>query len=160
MNSGIGASITTTSEITTFVSLKGDTVKSFEECEIANFLYIHGVPYEYEAPYEHDTATREHRQYKPDFYLPGPGIYIEHFGIDANGNPAPFVDREKYLSGIEWKRELHREKGTILVETYSHERASDCLIRNLRAKLEKHGGDILRHPQEPVLFVTGETGTN
>ncbi len=120
-------------------SLKGDTVKSFEECEIANFLYIHGVPYEYEAPYEHDTATREHRQYKPDFYLPGPGIYIEHFGIDANGNPAPFVDREKYLSGIEWKRELHREKGTILVETYSHERASDCLIRNLRAKLEKHG---------------------
>ena len=40
-------------------SLKGETVRSFEECEIANFLYLHGVAYEYEAPYEHDLATSE-----------------------------------------------------------------------------------------------------
>ena len=43
-------------------SLKGETVKSMEECEIANFLYVNSVPYEYEAPYEHDTATPEKRQ--------------------------------------------------------------------------------------------------
>ena len=53
-------------------SLKGDTVKSYEECEIANFLYLNGVSYEYEAAYEHETATAEKRQYKPDFYLPRP----------------------------------------------------------------------------------------
>ena len=73
-------------------SLKGDEVKSYEECEIANFLYLNGVAYEYEAPYEHDTATAGKRQYKPDFHLPGHGIYIEHFGLDAAGNTAPFVD--------------------------------------------------------------------
>ena len=38
-------------------SLNGEQVKSFEECEIANFLYLNGVAYEYERPYEHDTAT-------------------------------------------------------------------------------------------------------
>ena len=40
-------------------SLKGDKVKSFEECEIANFLYLSGIAYEYEAAYEYDTATSE-----------------------------------------------------------------------------------------------------
>ena len=74
-------------------SLKGDEVRSYEECEIANFLYLNGVAYEYEAPYEHETATAEKRQYKPDFHLPDHGIYIEHFGVDAEGNTAPFSDR-------------------------------------------------------------------
>ncbi len=31
-------------------SLKGETVRSFEECEIANFLYLNGIAYKYEAP--------------------------------------------------------------------------------------------------------------
>ena len=77
-------------------SLKGETVRSFEECEIANFLYLNGIDYEYEAPYEQDLATSEKRQYKPDFHLPEHGIYIEHFGIGAAGNSAPFIDREQY----------------------------------------------------------------
>ena len=51
-------------------SLKGDLVKSLEECEIANWLYLNGIEYEYERPYEHDTATPLKRQYHPDFYLP------------------------------------------------------------------------------------------
>ena len=88
-------------------SLNGDTVKSYEECEIANFLYLNGVPYAYEAPYEHDTATSRHRQYKPDFYLPEAGIYIEHFGLNKAGNPPPFVNKDKYLEGMAWKRQLH-----------------------------------------------------
>ena len=50
-------------------SLQGELVKSFEECAIANFLYLNGVRYEYERSYEHDTATSTKGQYKPDFYL-------------------------------------------------------------------------------------------
>ena len=38
-------------------SLQGEVVKSLEECEIANFLYLNGIEYKYEAPYEHKTAT-------------------------------------------------------------------------------------------------------
>lgn len=33
-------------------TLKGDRVKSFEECKIANFLYLNSIDYIYEKPYE------------------------------------------------------------------------------------------------------------
>lgn len=120
-------------------SLNGDTVKSYEECEIANFLYLNGVPYEYEAPYEHNTATSRHRQYKPDFHLPEAGIYIEHFGLNKAGNPAPFVNKGEYLRGMAWKRQLHKDRGTTLIETFSHEHASGTLISNLERKLTGRG---------------------
>ena len=139
-------------------SLNGDTVKSYEECEIANFLYLNGVTYEYEAPYEHETATAERRQYKPDFYLPAHGIYIEHFGLDAAGNPAPFVDREKYLEEMAWKRQVHAAQGTVLVETFTRERAAGRLIRNLEEKLAVHGVELTPLPQEQVFVVLEDQG--
>ena len=139
-------------------SLKGDEVRSYEECEIANFLYLNGVPYEYEAPYEHETATAEKRQYKPDFHLPDHGIYIEHFGLDAAGNTAPFVDREKYLEEMEWKRQVHAERGTVLVETFTRERAEGRLIRNLEEKLAAHGVELTPLPRERVFTLLEDQG--
>jgi len=88
-------------------SLKGDLVRSLEECEIANFLYLNGIDYVYEDPYEIKTASRSHRQYRPDFHLSKYGIYIEHFGVDRNNKTAPFVEREKYLADMSWKRRTH-----------------------------------------------------
>jgi len=44
--------------------LKGEVVKSFEECVIANFLHAHGIAYKYEHPYELDTSGPVYRQYK------------------------------------------------------------------------------------------------
>ncbi len=137
-------------------SLAGERVKSFEECEIANFLYLNGVEHRYEAPYEHNTATAERRQYKPDFHLPDHGIYIEHFGIDAKGDTAPFVDREKYHEEMEWKRRVHAERGTVLVETFSHERMDGRLIRNLERKLAKHGVELASIPKERVFALFEE----
>ena len=91
-------------------SLKGEKVKSLEECEIANFLYINGVRYEYEAAYEHNTETAEKRQYRPDFHLPEAGIYIEHFGVDAKGG------RHRSLSGNSisrrWSGSARRTRNT------------------------------------------------
>ncbi len=139
-------------------SLKGDTVRSFEECEIANFLYLHGVPYEYEAQYEHDTATSRHSQYRPDFHLPEAGIYIEHFGLDANGNTAPFVDQQKYLESMAWKLQKHEEHGTTLIQTFSHEHASGTLIRNLEDKLAEHGVTFSPIPSERTFAILEEQG--
>ena len=139
-------------------SLKGDKVKSFEECEIANFLYLNGVPYEYERSYEHDTATPEKRQYQPDFYLPDAGIYIEHFGLNESGGTAPFIDREKYLQEMDWKRQLHAEYKTILIETFSHEKAAGRLIENLTAKLANHGVALSPIPPGEVFAVLDEQG--
>ena len=139
-------------------SLKGERVRSMEECEIANFLYLNSVPYEYEAPYEHDTATPEKRQYRPDFFPPEAGIYIEHFGVDAEGRTAPFVPEEEYRQAMEWKRRLHEEKGTVLIETFSHERADGALIPNLRGKLAAHGVALSPLPPAEVFAVLQRQG--
>ena len=139
-------------------SLKGETVRSFEECEIANFLYLNGIAYKYEAPYEHDLATSEKRQYKPDFHLPEHGIYIEHFGIDAKGNTAKFVDQGQYLRDMEWKRAVHAEHGTVLVETFSHEQADGRLLRNLTEKLADHGVTLSPIPREDVFAALEKQG--
>ena len=72
-------------------SLKGEKVKSYEECEIANYLYLNGIAYEYEASYEHDTATSDKRQYQPDFHLPDRGIYIESSNNRAGIDPFPLL---------------------------------------------------------------------
>ena len=120
-------------------SLKGEKVKSFEECEIANFLYLNGLDYEYERLYEHKTGTSEKGPYRPDFFLPDVGIWIEHFGIDAEGKTAPFVPQDEYLESMAWKKDLHEKHGTTLVETFSHERAAGTLLRNLEAKLRARG---------------------
>ncbi len=129
-------------------ALHGEKVKSFEEVVIANFLYRNGILYEYEAPYEHDTATPKKRQYKPDFHLPDYGIYIEHFGIDAKGNTAPYVDREKYVRDMEWKRDTHARYGTVLIETFSFEHADGGLLRNLEEKLAARGVTMSPIPPE------------
>jgi len=139
-------------------SLQGERVKSFEECEIANYLYLHGVPYEYEAAYEHDTATPEKRQYRPDFHLPREGIYIEHFGLDAEGRTAWFVERKTYLEDMKWKRRLHEQNGTVLIETFSHERASGKLIRNLAKKLSAHGVSLSPIPGNEVFAILKKQG--
>ena len=120
-------------------SLKGEKVKSFEECQIANFLALNGIEYEYEASYQHRTASSHFRQYKPDFFLPQFGVYIEHLGLKGFGRTAPYIDRKTYLKSLRWKRELHRKHGTTLIETYSCEKEQGVLTKRLREKLEDVG---------------------
>jgi len=108
-------------------TLQGDKVKSYEELQIANWLYENGVEYEYEPNYEHKIKGNGRRDYCPDFRLIDSGVYIEHFGVRrqkmADGSErlttAPFVDRESYLADMEWKREVHASNETTLVETFS-----------------------------------------
>jgi len=120
-------------------SLKGDKVKSFEECFIANFLYINGIQYEYEKPYEIKTADINRRQYRPDFYLLNYHLYIEHFGIDRNGKPAPHVSQNEYSRQMQWKRDIHAQYETTLIQTYSYEHAEGTLLTNLERKLREKG---------------------
>ena len=99
-------------------TLKGEKVKSLGECLIANYLLRQGIEYQYEASYEHPTADVFFRQYQPDFYLPDHGIYIEFYGIDRQGNTAPYVNRQAYHEGMAWKQQLHQRQGTKLVTLY------------------------------------------
>ena len=139
-------------------SLQGEKVKSFEECIIANFLYLNGVRYKYEGPYEHETATRERTQYLPDFYLPDTGIYIEHLALSKSGNTPPFINRKDYLESIEWKRELHAEHDTVLIETFSHENEDGKLTERLAAKLNEHGVTLSPIPADKTFAILEEQG--
>ena len=139
-------------------SLKGEQLKSFEECEIANFLYLNGINYKYEHLYEYETATSEKGPYRPDFYLPEFEIWIEHFGLNAKNETAPFVPQKAYLESMAWKRTLHEEHGTTLIETFSHECAAGTLLRNLEKKLHACGVNLSPIPTSEVFTTLQEQG--
>lgn len=134
-------------------TLKGEQVKSFQESVIANYLLRKGVEYRYEYNYEHDTRTLDYRQYKPDFYLPVQGIYIEHYGIDENNRTAPYIDQKSYLEGMEWKRKLHKEHGTICIETFHYEHKRGVLLSNLHKKLIEAGVELQPLEDDAILDV-------
>ena len=139
-------------------SLKGERLKSYEECLIANFLFLQGVPYEYEKDYRHKTATAKKRQYKPDFTLTAHDIHIEHFGISRTGETAPRVNSKEYLEGMEWKREQHKTHGTKLIVTYSYENADGVLISNLKKKLKAQGVEFSPIPPDRIFDLLEKKG--
>ena len=141
-------------------TLKQEWVKSFEEVLIADWLTLHDIEYEYEKPYEHKTSSRKRQQYRPDFYLPKHRIYLEHFGIDKSGNTAPWINKVKYNESITWKRNLHKEFKTKLIETYSWERMEGTLTEKLKAKLEKENIEVKRLDAQSLRSKLNSTNVN
>ena len=124
-------------------TVNNETVKSYGEMDIANFLMQNGIRYIYEHPYEIDTRTSEYGQYHPDFYLPDYKIYIEYFGINRNGEVPSYFKAtngmsatEAYRASMEWKRTTHREHQTTMIECYAYEKLEGNLLDFLKEKLE------------------------
>lgn len=146
-------------------TLGGDRVKSFEELQIANWLYLNGIAYEYEPTYEHKLPDNDRRAYTPDFRLTESGVYIEHFGVrkarGSNGEArlvtAPHVDRERYLEGMAWKRKVHQDHGTILIETFSYEQVEGQLTEALAEKIAPYV-TLKPVPQDQVFDTLTELG--
>ena len=59
---------------------------------------------------------------------------------------------------MDWKRQVHAEHGTVLIETFSHERDEGKLIRNLTKKLAAHGVSLSPISREKVFTVLEEQG--
>ncbi|WP_223930752.1 hypothetical protein, partial [Aeromonas caviae] len=72
-----------------FRTLNSDLVKGYQELLIANFLYENGVEYKYESPYVTKRRIDIGFDYRPDFKIIEPELYIEHFGVDRNGRTRP-----------------------------------------------------------------------
>ncbi len=136
------------------ITLNKETVKSYGELDIANFLIQNGITYVYEQEYPFDTRTSEFGQYHPDFYLPNFDLYIEYFGINRQGEvPAYFSDKngmsasQIYQEGIKWKRNLHRQYGTQMIEVYAYEKLEEQLLVKLAERLKKAG--VVFSPMSP-----------
>lgn len=145
------------------MTLLREACKSMEEVSIANYLFLNNINYEYEKKYKHDTATQAYSQYKPDFYLSDYDIYIEHFGVDRSNNvpewfkgPDYNTANQKYREGMEWKRSLHKEKKTALIETYSYEKQEGILLSGLEDKLKRAGVAIRPKSPEEVWEILNE----
>ncbi len=132
----------------------GERVKSTEELMIANFLFLNGVEYEYEKPYDHaipeGLEDNSRRAYQPDFYLSDYDIWLEHFGVDKNGR-VPWiktrVEEQRYLDGIKWKRDVHRACGTRLIESYSWWNKDQDLLNRIERLLVDNGVVLENDPE-------------
>lgn len=147
----------------TLDTLQRERTKSFQECYIANMLLFHGIRYEYEESYEYDTAESKFSQYYPDFsiYQGDKRIYLEHYGVDRNNNcPKYWAGEEpyeqvnsRYQAGMEWKRNVHRGRETICLETFSYEYYEGTLFEQLKKQLEEQGFTVERLPDEKILAI-------
>ena len=133
-------------------------VRSYEECEIANWLTLHRIRYDYERAYPIKLATSEYGQYKPDFYLPDHDLYIEHRATNRDGTPAPFIDPQKYKERRDWSLATHKEHGTRLIETFSWEQRDGVLVQNLETKLRECGVMIGFRTWEEALEALRQAG--
>ena len=68
------------------VTIQNEVLRSHQEVEIANFLYLNNIDYEYEPIYPYDILYAR-KPYTPDFIIKQDGkvAYIEHFGITESG---------------------------------------------------------------------------
>jgi DNA helicase-4 len=100
---------------TGYRTFAGEVVKSQGERMIADFLFLNGVRYQYEHPYSYPVADAQHSQYRPDFFYPDIDLWHEHWALDHNGTPP--VEFRGYAESMAWKKKVHREHGTSLIET-------------------------------------------
>ena len=137
----------TTSE-TGYRTFAGEVVKSHGERLIANFLYLNGVHYDYERPYDVHVADATHSQYRPDFYYPDIGVWHEHWALNRDGTPPAAFDG--YAEGMEWKRLVHTQHGTTLVEsTWADVMFGDGLTK-LKDQLTRLGLSFDWNPDRPL----------
>ena len=121
-------------------TIVGEKVRSKEEVEIANFLYLNGIDYEYEKRYP--KFLPNNKIYCPDFTITqGENIiYLEHFGINENGTSELYNEKglDKYKEEIKQKIELHKMNNTKLVYTFSKFNDERSLLEHLEEILIKN----------------------
>jgi DNA helicase-4 len=136
---------------TGYRTFAGEVVKSHGERLIANFLYLNGVNYVYERPYEVNgrrIASSARSEYRPDFYYPDVDVWHEHWALDRDGRPpAAFPG---YAQDMAWKRRIHGQYGTTLVEsTWAEVMFGDGLAK-LRDRLTGLGLTFTWDPDRPA----------
>ena len=122
-------------------TIDGELCKSIGEVNIANFLTIYNIDYEYERIF--DERVDENRTYRPDFTIEYAGrkIYIEYFGMSNCFENNKLIQKrvEKY-NRIKRKKEqyqkTHQEYDFINLD---YENPDGKYIDVLKAELEKRG---------------------
>ena len=143
------------------VTIQNEILRSHQEVEIANFLYLNNIEYEYEPIYQYNIQY-SHKPYTPDFviYQNGKIAYIEHFGITENGKNDRYSqdELEQYKKAINDKIKLHKQHDTTLIYTFSVYNDGKPLTEHLQEALEVKGFELKPRSNKEVmeLLVAGE----
>ena len=124
------------------ISIAQERMRSAQEVQIANFLYLNQIDYKYEKPYEYHIL-KSRKPYTPDFtiYQGDKVAYLEHFGITEDGKNNRYNEEQlyRYKQEINDKVKLHKKHKTDLIYTFSGYNDGRNLLEHLRENLEKHG---------------------
>lgn len=143
------------------VTIQNEILRSYQEVEIANFLYLNGIDYEYEPLYQYDIPGAR-KPYTPDFIIRQGDLvaYIEHFGINEDGTNYVYSDNqlEAYKKAINDKIRLHRQHQTILLYTFSSYKDGKPITVHLQEQLGKYGFKLMPRSNKEIMekLVTGE----
>jgi len=134
-------------------TLTGEYLRSVQEVQIANFLYLNGLDYEYEPVYPYPIKGAR-KKYTPDFIIRQGEhtAYLEHYAISEGGYSSILTPEElnKYSSAIKDKIELHRLRGTTLLKTWARYNDERPLLEHLEKVLKKEKFIIKKRNFEEV----------
>ena len=143
------------------VTIQSEVMRSNQEVEIANFLYLNGIDYEYEPLYPYDILVAR-KPYTPDFVIKqgDKTAYIEHFGLTEDGkNDRYSPDQiDAYKQAINDKIRLHKQHGTTLIYSFSLFNDRRSITDHLKEQLEENGFVLTPRSNKEVLemLVTSE----
>lgn len=127
------------------VTIQNEVLRSYQEVQIANFLYLNNIEYEYEPIYPYNI-TFSRKPYTPDFIIrQGEKVaYIEHFGVTEDGQNNRFseIELKRYKNRVNEKVRLHREHATTLIFTFSEYKDKRSLLKHLQENLENAGFEL------------------
>ncbi|MBQ4509781.1 MAG: UvrD-helicase domain-containing protein [Clostridia bacterium] len=136
------------------VTIQNEVLRSAQEVEIANYLYLNNIDYEYEPVYRYDILEAK-KPYTPDFKITqGDKVaYIEHFGITQDGKNDRYSQDQldSYKKAINHKILLHKQHGTTLIYTFSKFNDNRALLEHLKEELERIGFEIKPRPNKEVI---------
>ena len=129
---------------------EGYPTRSLEELEIANFLWLHGIEYEYGKSFRWRSG-RGPKSCRFDFFLPEDNIYIEH--VELNGDNSIPRHPDGLAQAISHKREAIQRlpHGTQVIETYSWMCQNRQLGYCLKEALGMAGVELHRVPNDRLL---------
>lgn len=143
------------------VTIQNEVLRSHQEVEIANFLYLNNIDYEYEPIYKYNIQY-SHKPYTPDFiiYQGDKVAYIEHFGLTEKGENDRYSqdEIEQYKRAINNKILLHKKHNTMLIYTFSAYNDKQSLTTHLKEQLEAKGFELKARSNKEVMemLVAGE----
>ncbi len=136
------------------VTIQSEVMRSYQEVEIANFLYLNGIEYEYEPMYKYDILLAR-KPYTPDFRIwqDDHEAYLEHFGISEDGRNNRYSpdELESYKNAVNDKIRLHRQHKTNLIFTFSAYNDHRSLLVHLQELLESSGFILRPRSNKEVL---------